>query len=540
MNTANLLNINVDKKTSPIGKSSGSDIEVNKKQSHSDGLGIDSESVKESSEFGKALKESMGSNQESQNSDAERQQAANDESSQNLPEDGKQLPKENDSTTTQVMNRVTGVDDENVVESIGPSQGGRVEQHHTNVVSEIDSNIDGHAISNSGNSVAVNGQIKSADVADSNEGSRVELDDMATSQVNPTNQGASLVTENNSLDQDVAATSPIIDHQESIEEQNVSMAQLNIAEQQNGIENRDASKEELKIDSIDFIEQAQNATTAVGVNSSALKDVFQNISGDENQLRFKAANESASVFQSSEMKNDSLFSGSVQDQNGKQASLNFQNNLSQFTNSTQANWTANMTTPASNGIENQNLLIDVDTNTLTDKLDSSKVSKTVSEAVKPNPINEPLGRTAEFTVKTPVLNRGFNEEVNNHISYVAKNGGGNAKIKLNPAHLGPVEASIKIAGEGVTVQINANNNLTRDALDQGVNRLKEMLQEQGFTQVDVNVSDQGLSKGNRESTTAAANASNHSTEGDLEGVDEEIHESSSAQSTINGVVDYYA
>ncbi|MCK5662992.1 MAG: flagellar hook-length control protein FliK, partial [Thiotrichaceae bacterium] len=93
-------------------------------------------------------------------------------------------------------------------------------------------------------------------------------------------------------------------------------------------------------------------------------------------------------------------------------------------------------------------------------------------------------------VKTSVGNTGWNQGFSNQITMMVKNGIQQAKIKLNPAHLGPVSATVNLTAEAVVVNLSALQLNTKDAMENAIPRLKEMLNENGFSQVDVNVSQQ--------------------------------------------------
>ena len=67
-----------------------------------------------------------------------------------------------------------------------------------------------------------------------------------------------------------------------------------------------------------------------------------------------------------------------------------------------------------------------------------------------------------------------------------------AKIRLDPPELGKLDLLVRVEGDRLSVQINATNAVTREALIQVSERLRAELQEQNFVHVDVNVgSDQG-------------------------------------------------
>ncbi len=158
-----------------------------------------------------------------------------------------------------------------------------------------------------------------------------------------------------------------------------------------------------------------------------------------------------------------------------------------------------------------------------------------------------LQNSASLEVKTMLGKAGWNQGFSNQISMMASNGIQHAKIKLNPMHLGPIEATVKLTGETAVVNISSLHLTTRDAMENAIPRLKEMLNENGFSQVDVNVSHQDK-KQQQEAGLGSKSGSNNehgnSTMPDEEQLSENIHDSESntidsGEQDLN-IVDYYA
>lgn len=62
-----------------------------------------------------------------------------------------------------------------------------------------------------------------------------------------------------------------------------------------------------------------------------------------------------------------------------------------------------------------------------------------------------------------------------------------AELKLNPAHLGPMEVSIQYDQEGASVRFSAQNQAVREAIEAAVPKLREMFSSQQITLNDVSV-----------------------------------------------------
>ncbi|ENM5733718.1 flagellar hook-length control protein FliK [Vibrio mimicus] len=74
-----------------------------------------------------------------------------------------------------------------------------------------------------------------------------------------------------------------------------------------------------------------------------------------------------------------------------------------------------------------------------------------------------------------------------------------AKIRLDPPELGKLDLLVRVEGDRLHVQINANAAATREALMQVSERLRTELQEQNFVHVDVNIgSEKGKEKPSQE------------------------------------------
>lgn len=63
-----------------------------------------------------------------------------------------------------------------------------------------------------------------------------------------------------------------------------------------------------------------------------------------------------------------------------------------------------------------------------------------------------------------------------------------AEIRLNPAHLGPIEVLIDMSDEQVSVSMSSRHAIVRDAMEQALPRLREMLEQNGYSLADADIS----------------------------------------------------
>lgn len=65
---------------------------------------------------------------------------------------------------------------------------------------------------------------------------------------------------------------------------------------------------------------------------------------------------------------------------------------------------------------------------------------------------------------------------------------GVAEIRLNPAHLGPIEILIDMSDDQVNVSMNSRHAAVREAMEQALPKLREMLDDKGFNLADTDIS----------------------------------------------------
>jgi flagellar hook-length control protein FliK len=91
------------------------------------------------------------------------------------------------------------------------------------------------------------------------------------------------------------------------------------------------------------------------------------------------------------------------------------------------------------------------------------------------------------------------------------------QLKLNPAHLGKIDVELDMSAAGLDAVFKTDNQLTRELIAQGMNKLKDSLAQSGMTvaNVWVNSENQKGSGGNstpRENTGSDSSVNAHVTE----------------------------
>jgi flagellar hook-length control protein FliK len=112
----------------------------------------------------------------------------------------------------------------------------------------------------------------------------------------------------------------------------------------------------------------------------------------------------------------------------------------------------------------------------------------------------------QYAVPTPAGQRGWAEEVGNRVMWMLGQAQSKAELVLTPPSLGKVEVSITLNGDQTTAQFVASSQATRDALEQAMPRLRELLAQSG---INLSHTDVGTSGGETQDEAHAAGRRGH-------------------------------
>ncbi|UTW07313.1 flagellar hook-length control protein FliK [Pseudomonas benzenivorans] len=158
----------------------------------------------------------------------------------------------------------------------------------------------------------------------------------------------------------------------------------------------------------------------------------------------------------------------------------------------------------------------------------------------------PLAPRAALVPGQPVAMQqgGWSEAVVDRVMWLSSQNLKSAEIQLDPAELGRLEVRINMAQDQTQVTFASPNAGVRDALEGQMHRLRELFAQQGMNLLDVNVSDQSLSRGwqGQEGNDSGRGGGNQASLGGLE--DESaagtVELPVRSQISDRGLVDYYA
>jgi len=111
----------------------------------------------------------------------------------------------------------------------------------------------------------------------------------------------------------------------------------------------------------------------------------------------------------------------------------------------------------------------------------------------------PTGARAQTSVSEPQLMQmptglkpgvpAWNQAINERIMMLSSQNGRFAEIQLDPPELGSLQVKLQIKNDQVSVVFNTPHAAVKDALEQGLPRLREMFEEQGLQLADSSVED---------------------------------------------------
>lgn len=108
-------------------------------------------------------------------------------------------------------------------------------------------------------------------------------------------------------------------------------------------------------------------------------------------------------------------------------------------------------------------------------------------------VNTPLN-PLQAQIKNAIGQPQWQAEVAERVALMASKNIKSAEIQLDPPELGPLQVKVSVNQEHASVVFASQHAQVREALDQTAFRLREMLQQEGMTQVDVDVSDQSFAQ----------------------------------------------
>ncbi|MBS1210626.1 MAG: flagellar hook-length control protein [Proteobacteria bacterium] len=149
----------------------------------------------------------------------------------------------------------------------------------------------------------------------------------------------------------------------------------------------------------------------------------------------------------------------------------------------------------------------------------------------------------QHEVTTPVASQGWAEEVGQKVSWIANRDSGRAELILTPPQLGRVEVSISMTGDQASATFVTASPAAREALQDAMPRLREVLAQSGIQlgQANVNAGFSGQTQSDNPGKPGTAGRFSAQSDGDVGGIDVLAGLSRSSWSRQgNGMIDTFA
>ncbi len=104
----------------------------------------------------------------------------------------------------------------------------------------------------------------------------------------------------------------------------------------------------------------------------------------------------------------------------------------------------------------------------------------------------------QFPVRTPVSQTGWADDVGSRMVWMAGKELGRAELILTPPHLGRVEITLNVNGDQTTAHFVTATPAAREAIEQSIPRLRELMTDAGLNLGQVNVSANGTNDPSQE------------------------------------------
>jgi flagellar hook-length control protein FliK len=157
------------------------------------------------------------------------------------------------------------------------------------------------------------------------------------------------------------------------------------------------------------------------------------------------------------------------------------------------------------------------------------------------PFSTPGGASAPVAVSidTPLNQASWDQTFAERIQWLVSHKLQGAQIKLNPAHLGPMEVRIQVQNDQASIHFTSAHAVVRDTLEAALPRLRDMLDGSGVELVDVDVSGESSAE-QRSAPGEQGPGERHPAVADADSPPEPLLESTLADAVASGRLDLFA
>ncbi len=122
----------------------------------------------------------------------------------------------------------------------------------------------------------------------------------------------------------------------------------------------------------------------------------------------------------------------------------------------------------------------------------------LSRLAAPGAAGAPSAGGASTTLTLPVDHPQWGSELGNRVQWLVNQQTAGAELRLSPPELGPLSVQIHIEQEQASITFSAPQAVVREAIENALPRLREMLAGNGINLLEVNVSSHGFDQAQRD------------------------------------------
>jgi flagellar hook-length control protein FliK len=177
--------------------------------------------------------------------------------------------------------------------------------------------------------------------------------------------------------------------------------------------------------------------------------------------------------------------------------------------------------------------------TLQDKIAGDLSTSAQPSGFMPLAANSSAATINQLQVNAPVTQPAWAEEFSQKITWLTTQKNQSAELHLNPPQLGPLDVVVKVNGDQATAMFSSPHAAVREAIEQALPKLREMMADSGIMLGNAMVSDQ-TSKNEQHAASRQTQHNTKSPVGRTEQTSDAQQIRVTALSRHNGLVDTFA
>lgn len=123
----------------------------------------------------------------------------------------------------------------------------------------------------------------------------------------------------------------------------------------------------------------------------------------------------------------------------------------------------------------------------------------IAEAARPMPeVASTRGAGPVLQMEQPLGRGGWDAELGSRVLWMTRQEVHSAQLRLNPPNLGPLEVRVSVQQDSANIAFASQHAQVREAIEVAIPRLRDMLADNGYSLVDVNVSDRSMAQQGRD------------------------------------------